>query len=116
MQRSVHSNSLTRKILGIWDSISEPTGTSSTYNIRVGRSGEINGPYTDKSGVALSDGGGTQILATHGNVRTVAALACTCTDISRRSMVLVDRISLKTLMGRFSSIVSARILDRKPVV
>ncbi|KAI0785424.1 glycoside hydrolase family 43 protein [Irpex lacteus] len=44
------------------------SGTSSTYNIRVGRSSDINGPYTDQDGVALLDGGGTQILATHDQI------------------------------------------------
>ncbi|KDN37892.1 hypothetical protein RSAG8_09866, partial [Rhizoctonia solani AG-8 WAC10335] len=44
------------------------SGTSSTYNIRVGRSTSITGPYVDKSGVALSSGGGTQILASHDSI------------------------------------------------
>ncbi|KAI0785418.1 arabinanase [Irpex lacteus] len=43
-------------------------GTSSTYNIRVGRSSNVNGPYTDQDGVALLDGGGTQILASHDQI------------------------------------------------
>jgi arabinan endo-1,5-alpha-L-arabinosidase len=43
-------------------------GTSSTYNIRVGRSTNPTGPYTDESGVAMTAGGGTLILATHGYV------------------------------------------------
>jgi arabinan endo-1,5-alpha-L-arabinosidase len=43
-------------------------GTSSTYNIRVGRSTNPTGPYTDESGVAMTSGGGTLILATHGYV------------------------------------------------
>ncbi|ELU41948.1 fructose-bisphosphate aldolase [Rhizoctonia solani AG-1 IA] len=33
------------------------SSTSSTYNIRVGRSTSITGPYVDKSGVALTSGG-----------------------------------------------------------
>ncbi|KIM26593.1 glycoside hydrolase family 43 protein [Serendipita vermifera MAFF 305830] len=40
-------------------------GTSSTYNIRVGRSTSITGPYVDKSGVKLTSGGGTLVLAKH---------------------------------------------------
>ncbi|CAE6496794.1 unnamed protein product [Rhizoctonia solani] len=44
------------------------SGTSSTYNIRVGRSTSITGPYVDKSGVALTSGGGTEILASHGSI------------------------------------------------
>ena len=37
-------------------------GAASTYNIRVGRSREITGPYLDKAGVRLSDGGGSLVL------------------------------------------------------
>jgi arabinan endo-1,5-alpha-L-arabinosidase len=43
-------------------------GLNSTYNIRVGRSTSPRGPFHDRSGRALLDGGGTKILATHGNV------------------------------------------------
>jgi arabinan endo-1,5-alpha-L-arabinosidase len=43
-------------------------GTSSTYRIMVGRSTAATGPYTDRAGVALTDGGGTEILATHGGI------------------------------------------------
>ncbi|KAI0785423.1 glycoside hydrolase family 43 protein [Irpex lacteus] len=49
-----------------WDKCCD--GTSSTYNIRVGRSTNINGPYTDQSGVALMSGGGTLVLGTHDNI------------------------------------------------
>jgi arabinan endo-1,5-alpha-L-arabinosidase len=43
-------------------------GTSSTYRVMVGRSTAITGPYVDRSGVALTSGGGTEILATHGTI------------------------------------------------
>jgi arabinan endo-1,5-alpha-L-arabinosidase len=43
-------------------------GTSSTYRIMVGRSTSPAGPYVDESGAPMMNGGGTQILATHGNV------------------------------------------------
>ncbi len=43
-------------------------GTSSTYNIRVARSTNPTGPFTDESGTAALSGGGTEILATHGYV------------------------------------------------
>ena len=36
-------------------------GVSSTYNIRAGRAAKVTGPYADKSGVALSGGGGTLV-------------------------------------------------------
>ena len=43
-------------------------GTSSTYRVMVGRSTSITGPYMDRNGVAMTSGGGTEILATHGNI------------------------------------------------
>jgi len=42
------------------------SGTNSTYNIRVGRSASVTGPYLDRSGVNLLNGGGTMVLATSG--------------------------------------------------
>jgi arabinan endo-1,5-alpha-L-arabinosidase len=42
-------------------------GTNSTYKAVVGRSRSITGPYLDKEGVRLDDGGGTVILAGDGN-------------------------------------------------
>lgn len=41
-------------------------GLRSTYEIRVGRSKEITGPYLDKDGVDLVKGGGTLLLETEG--------------------------------------------------
>ncbi|MEH1125649.1 family 43 glycosylhydrolase [Micromonospora sp. CPCC 206061] len=43
-------------------------GASSTYRIMVGRSTSITGPYTDRNGVAMTSGGGTQVLAGHGSI------------------------------------------------
>jgi arabinan endo-1,5-alpha-L-arabinosidase len=43
-------------------------GVNSTYRVMVGRSASPTGPYTDESGTAMLAGGGTQILATHGNI------------------------------------------------
>jgi arabinan endo-1,5-alpha-L-arabinosidase len=43
-------------------------GTSSTYRIIVGRSSSVNGPYTDRGGVALTQGGGTILLSAHGDI------------------------------------------------
>ncbi len=37
-------------------------GVNSTYNIRVGRSATVTGPYLDKSGANLIGGGGTMVL------------------------------------------------------
>ncbi|KAG8930717.1 hypothetical protein FRC01_002367 [Tulasnella sp. 417] len=43
-------------------------GTSSTYNIRVGRSTSPTGGFVDKSGVALTSGGGTLVLGAHDGI------------------------------------------------
>jgi arabinan endo-1,5-alpha-L-arabinosidase len=38
-------------------------GTDSTYHIRVGRAREITGPYVDRDGRPMMDGGGTLVLS-----------------------------------------------------
>lgn len=38
-------------------------GADSTYNIRVGRAPKITGPYVDRDGKALLEGGGTPVLS-----------------------------------------------------
>lgn len=38
-------------------------GANSTYNIRVGRSKNVSGPYVDRDGKSMLDGGGTPVLA-----------------------------------------------------
>ncbi|MEU4220509.1 arabinan endo-1,5-alpha-L-arabinosidase [Actinoplanes sp. NPDC026623] len=43
-------------------------GASSTYRIMVGRSTSVTGPYVDRNGTAMTSGGGTQMLATHGSI------------------------------------------------
>ncbi|KAK0487273.1 secreted arabinase [Armillaria novae-zelandiae] len=43
-------------------------GTSSTYNIRVGRSTSPTSGFVDQAGVALTSGGGTLVLGTHGSI------------------------------------------------
>ncbi len=42
-------------------------GTDSTYQIMVGRSAQITGPYLDRNGVALRSGGGTVVKQSAGN-------------------------------------------------
>lgn len=44
-------------------------GTDSTYNVRVGRSEAVTGPYVDKDGVEMMKGGGTQITFPTGRWR-----------------------------------------------
>ena len=41
-------------------------GVASTYNIRVGRADRIEGPYADKNGKPMLDGGGSLLLGTTG--------------------------------------------------
>jgi arabinan endo-1,5-alpha-L-arabinosidase len=41
-------------------------GVDSTYNVRVGRSDALTGPYVDRDGVPLTEGGGTLILSAYG--------------------------------------------------
>jgi arabinan endo-1,5-alpha-L-arabinosidase len=41
-------------------------GVASTYNIRVGRADRIEGPYRDRDGTAMLEGGGSLMLATTG--------------------------------------------------
>ena len=42
------------------------SGLNSTYNMRVGRSTSVTGPYLDKDGIALNGGGGTTIYESTG--------------------------------------------------
>lgn len=41
-------------------------GISSTYNVRVGRSDTLTGPYMDRDGIPMNEGGGTLILSEYG--------------------------------------------------
>jgi arabinan endo-1,5-alpha-L-arabinosidase len=43
-------------------------GAESSYNVRVGRSAGITGPYMDRAGVAMTEGGGTLVLAGLGQI------------------------------------------------
>jgi arabinan endo-1,5-alpha-L-arabinosidase len=40
-------------------------GAESTYNVRVGRSKAITGPYVDRAGKPMMEGGGTLILSAY---------------------------------------------------
>lgn len=50
-----------------WDNCCQ--GANSNYNVRVGRSHSITGPYLDRDGVDMAKGGGTLVLASYGDVR-----------------------------------------------
>ena len=41
-------------------------GVDSTYNVHVGRSDALTGPYIDRDGVPLTEGGGSLILSAYG--------------------------------------------------
>ena len=41
-------------------------GVDSTYNVRVGRSDKLTGPYIDRDGIPMTEGGGTLILSAYG--------------------------------------------------
>jgi len=43
-------------------------GLESTYNVRVGRSAKVTGPYVDADGKVMTEGGGTLVLGTTGRV------------------------------------------------
>jgi arabinan endo-1,5-alpha-L-arabinosidase len=43
-------------------------GNNSTYRIIVGRSTSATGPYVDRGGIDLVNGGGTILLSAHGNI------------------------------------------------
>ncbi|KAF9454809.1 glycoside hydrolase family 43 protein [Macrolepiota fuliginosa MF-IS2] len=49
-----------------WDNCCQ--GTSSTYNIRVGRSTSATGGFVDQAGVSLLNGGGTLVLGSHDSI------------------------------------------------
>lgn len=44
-------------------------GVNSSYNVRVGRATSPTGPYTDRAGTRMLDGGGSVVLASHDWVR-----------------------------------------------
>jgi arabinan endo-1,5-alpha-L-arabinosidase len=43
-------------------------GAASTYRIMVGRSTSVTGPYVDRTGRSMMDGGGTQMMSSHGSI------------------------------------------------
>ncbi len=45
------------------------SGANSTYRIIVGRSSSVTGPYLDRGGLNMLNGGGTIVLSAHGNIK-----------------------------------------------
>ncbi|KAK7408316.1 hypothetical protein QQX98_009518 [Neonectria punicea] len=43
-------------------------GAASTYRIMVGRSTSVTGPYVDRAGKSMMEGGGTEMMASHGSI------------------------------------------------
>lgn len=50
-------------------------GKNSTYNVVVGRSEKVTGPYIDKDGVSLMDGGGSVVAKGNGHYAGVGHCA-----------------------------------------
>lgn len=44
-------------------------GIASTYNVRVGRSTSVTGPYRDRTGADMTVGGGSPVLSWYGRIR-----------------------------------------------
>ncbi|MDX1675190.1 MAG: arabinan endo-1,5-alpha-L-arabinosidase, partial [Longimicrobiales bacterium] len=44
-------------------------GVESTYSVRVGRAEQVTGPYLDRDGVPMMEGGGTLVLESYGPIR-----------------------------------------------
>ncbi len=61
-------------------------GIDSTYRIIVGRSTAVTGPYTDRGGLALTNGGGTILLSAHGSINGPGGESI-FTDTSRPTLV-----------------------------
>lgn len=61
-------------------------GAKSTYKIVVGRSDKVTGPYVDRDGKALLEGGGTLVL--HGNERYPGAGHCAVIQANGADMLL----------------------------
>jgi arabinan endo-1,5-alpha-L-arabinosidase len=55
-------------------------GSESTYNLRVGRAERVTGPYEDRDGVPLMQGGGTLVLGGAGRWRGPGHNAVLFTD------------------------------------
>jgi arabinan endo-1,5-alpha-L-arabinosidase len=43
-------------------------GLDSTYRTMVGRARSVTGPYLDRTGRKMTDGGGTEVMASHGSI------------------------------------------------
>jgi len=59
-------------------------GADSTYRVMVGRSTSVTGPYLDRNGTPMTNGGGTEVLAGHGGIHGPghqAVLADTDSDV-----------------------------------
>jgi len=56
-------SSMAASIFSSHRSIAACQGVGSTYNVRVGRSASLTGPYLDKAGTPMTDGGGTLVIS-----------------------------------------------------
>jgi arabinan endo-1,5-alpha-L-arabinosidase len=62
-------------------------GAESTYKVMVGRSEAITGPYVDRAGVPMMQGGGTLVLAGSGDIRGPGHNAILTDDDGKQYMV-----------------------------
>ena len=62
-------------------------GAESTYNVRVGRSEHITGPYVDRAGRSMMEGGGTLVLEGDEMVRGPGHNAILTDDDGRQYIV-----------------------------
>jgi arabinan endo-1,5-alpha-L-arabinosidase len=83
-------------------------GAKSTYNIRVGRAREITGPYLDKEGKSMLEGGGTAVLA--GNEFRKGPGHCGLLRDGKRDLMVFHAYDAKT--GRSWLQLSTVVWDR----
>ncbi len=62
-------------------------GAKSTYNVVVGRSEKVTGPYIDKDGVSLMMGGGTQVVK--GNEQFAGAGHCSVYNFGGKDLIFM---------------------------
>ncbi len=62
-------------------------GAKSTYNVVVGRSEKVTGPYYDKDGVSLMMGGGTQVVK--GNEQFAGAGHCSVYNFNGKDIIFM---------------------------
>ncbi len=71
----------------LWESVDHCCrGIASDYRILVGRSKDVRGPYRDRDGRPMTEGGGTLVLASYGKVRGPGS--CAIVDLGGKSFLV----------------------------